>query len=586
MANDLRFRAWLEDQVSRPLGKINDGFDKLAGPNAKASFWGNVGAGVVAKGFDLVGDAAAAATDFIMDSIDAASDLNESASKSRVVFGDASRGIEEWSDTTASSMGISKRAALEAGSTFGNFFTGLGRGEAEAANMSKRMVGLAADLASFNNLDPTDVLDKLRAGLSGEAEPLRRVGVFLTEAKVKAKAMELGLADANGEVDEGAKVMARYQLILDSTSNAQGDFARTADGLANSQRTVNAQLEDGQAALGQKLLPAQLSVTRAQLDLFTALGAFGDALEGKVTPESLALARAFGQIDDAGLRAGLRAIEMKRQSDNLDESLRAERRAATNAAGALDKTADSAKGVGEEHEKATDKVRDLKEELLEEARTLIDNYYEPIEARQAIQRNNAEITAAKRILESGRASAAEKRDARSTITQAQKDNDRLALELLSTGQMSEKEKKALIKRVDEGVKSTTGRTRQYFKDLRAEINRIDGMTAYINFVTRIRSQGVGSAVHAGGFAEGGYIAPGQTGTVGEVAQESVQALPGGGVIVIPTGSPDGRGTRSGGGTVHVHFHSVATPSPSEGQRLAQAVIPELLREMRRQGLMN
>lgn len=584
MSNDLRFRAWLEDQVSKPLERINDGFDKLAGPNAKASFWGNVGAGAVKKGFDLVGDAAQAATDFVMDSIDAASDLAETQSKSNVVFGDSAKAMDEWGDTTASAMGISKQAALEAGATFGNFFVGLGQGEAQAADMSKRLVGLSSDLASFNNMDPTEVLDKLRAGLAGEAEPLRRVGVFLNEAKVKAKAMELGLGDAHGELTDGEKVLARYQIILDETSTAQGDFARTSEGLANQQRIANAELENSQAALGEKLLPAQLSATRAQLDLFTALGAYGDILEGRVTPESLALARAFGHISDEGLRAGLAAIEARSKLDFMAGALKDDSRAADDATGSLDKTADAAKTVGDEHAKAVEKVRDLKEELLDEARTLIDDYYEPIEARQAIQRNNAEITAAKRILESGRASTAEKRDARSTITQAQKDNDRLALELLATGTMTEKEKKALIKRVEDGVRTTTGRTRQYFRDLRAEINRIDGMTAYINFVTRIRSQGVGSAVHAGGFQHGGFIGPGQTGTVGEVAQETVHMLPGGGGIVIPTGSPDGRG--GGGGTIHVHFHAVATPSPSEGQRLARAVIPELVREMRRQGLMN
>jgi hypothetical protein len=105
------------------------------------------------------------------------------------------------------------------------------------------------------------------------------MGVFLSEAKVKAKAMEMGLADAHGELSEGAKVLARYQLILDETRTAQGDFARTSDQLANQQRIRNAELINAQAELGESFAPLELQITKWQRDFLRGIGVVADAWE-------------------------------------------------------------------------------------------------------------------------------------------------------------------------------------------------------------------------------------------------------------------------------------------------------------------
>ena len=185
----------------------------------------------------------------------AASSMNESLSKSQVVFGASAKGIEDWSKNAAKNFGQSRQEALEMAATFGNLFSAMGLGQRESAGLGTKIVELASDLASFNNIPIDEALIKLRAGLVGEAEPLRVLGVQLTEATVKAKAMQLGLADANGELSEGAKVQARYALIMEQTKNAQGDFARTADGAANSQRILSATWKDTQVTLGQIMLP-------------------------------------------------------------------------------------------------------------------------------------------------------------------------------------------------------------------------------------------------------------------------------------------------------------------------------------------
>jgi phage-related minor tail protein len=195
-------------------------------------------------------------------SIKAASDLDESLNKVNVVFGESSKEIIDWSKNAATSLGQSQQQALEATGTFGNLFTTMGLGHDTSAQMSMDIVQLASDLASFNNISPDEALLKLRAGLVGEAEPLRTLGVNLTAAAVKAKAMEMGLAGANGELSQAALVQARYALIMEQTANAQGDFARTSDGLANSSRIMKAEMADAAAKLGTQLLPMALMVVK------------------------------------------------------------------------------------------------------------------------------------------------------------------------------------------------------------------------------------------------------------------------------------------------------------------------------------
>ena len=209
--------------------------------------------------------------------VDAASDLNESINKVEVVFGSAAKEVEAFADKAATSVGMSKQVALEAAGTFGNLFTSMGLARQASADMSVGLVKLAADLASFNNLSPEVVLEKLRSGLVGEVEPLRVLGINLTQAAVKAKAMEMGLISAGEELTQAAALQARYALILEQTKNAQGDFARTSGGLANQMRILKAQWGDLKARLGQVFLPLVLTVTRALNGLLERLASWRGA---------------------------------------------------------------------------------------------------------------------------------------------------------------------------------------------------------------------------------------------------------------------------------------------------------------------
>lgn len=203
--------------------------------------------------------------------IEAASDLNESMSKATVVFGDSIAAIDAFGKTSAKAFGISKQLAYESTGTFGNLFTAIGLNQGAAADMSVDIVKLAADLASFNNLDPTLVLEKLRSGLVGEVEPLRSLGVNITEALVQQEALNMGLAKTASELTPAMKLQARYALIMKQTATAQGDFARTSDGLANTQRILKATLQDVSASIGTALLPGVLNIARAIQPVIQAL---------------------------------------------------------------------------------------------------------------------------------------------------------------------------------------------------------------------------------------------------------------------------------------------------------------------------
>jgi len=143
----------------------------------------------------------------------------------------------------------------------------MGVGKEEAAGLSTDVLQLGADLASFNNLDPTVTLEKLRAGLTGEAEGLKALGISLKASEVDHRALELAVADGRTEITEADRIMARYQIIMEQSSAAQGDFARTSDGLANQTRIAKAELADAGAALGRDFLPYALQGIQILRDL-------------------------------------------------------------------------------------------------------------------------------------------------------------------------------------------------------------------------------------------------------------------------------------------------------------------------------
>jgi hypothetical protein len=194
-------------------------------------------------------------TAFGVSAFKAASDAAELQSAFNQTFGDLSDTMNQWAEETGDALGRSTQSMQQLATTFGIFFNQAAPTRKEAAEMSKTFAVLAQDLASFYNLSEDDALAKLRSGLAGESEPLRDFGVFLTEASVASKALELGLAATTDEITEQDKILARYNLILEGTKNAQGDVARTSEGTANQMRAASAAFDELQVIVGTKLLP-------------------------------------------------------------------------------------------------------------------------------------------------------------------------------------------------------------------------------------------------------------------------------------------------------------------------------------------
>lgn len=207
-----------------------------------------------------------------MPAIKAASDLNETMSKSNVVFGDAAKSVQEFASNAARALGQSKQQALDAASTFAIFGKAAGLAGNDLAKFSTDFVTLASDLASFNNTSPEQAIQAIGAALRGETEPLRAYGVMLNDAALKQTALELGIYDGNDALTAQQKVLAAQKLIYEQTTLAQGDFARTSDGLANQTKIMTAELENAKTKIGEALLPVILEIMPHLVDLASWVG--------------------------------------------------------------------------------------------------------------------------------------------------------------------------------------------------------------------------------------------------------------------------------------------------------------------------
>lgn len=203
--------------------------------------------------------------------VGSASDLEETRAAVSQIFGSSAAELEGWARSAAGTFGQSQQQALNAAKTFAIFGQAAGLSGGDLVGFSSGLTELASDLASFNNTSPEQAIEAIGAALRGESEPIRAYGVMLDDATLKAHAMEMGIYDGNGALTQQQRVLAAQQAILAQTSNQQGDFARTSDGLANRQRVLAARFEDVKATLGQALLPVALRVAEGIGQAFTGL---------------------------------------------------------------------------------------------------------------------------------------------------------------------------------------------------------------------------------------------------------------------------------------------------------------------------
>lgn len=281
MANDeeLRITASMRDELSRPLENVREnvedvgdemdrtqrragtltttssrlttGLGKLGGVIRRGLV---VGLKAAAIGLAAVGTAAVLG---LGKAIQLAMDAGETFSKFTIVFGKNARAMDRWVIRTHKNFGITTKDLRDASSTFGVFGQAADIPNKVLPKFSKKLVQAGLDLSSFYNVDPGEVFMDLRSGLAGEAEPLRKYGIFLSEATLAAKAAQMGL---RGELTESEKVMVRQSLILAGMGKAEGDLARTSDSLSNKWRALKGRATELLTALGTGLMPVATKV--------------------------------------------------------------------------------------------------------------------------------------------------------------------------------------------------------------------------------------------------------------------------------------------------------------------------------------
>lgn len=187
--------------------------------------------------------------------IQAASDLEEVQNVVDVTFGDSAGKIEKWAKAAGQQFGLTETQAKKFTSTLGAMMKSAGLAGPEIVDMSTDLAGLAADMASFYNLDFETAFQKIRSGISGETEPLKQLGINMSVANLEAFALTKGITKAFNAMTQGEQTMLRYQYLMQATADAQGDFARTSDGYANAVRTLETNIETLKTSIGNVIIP-------------------------------------------------------------------------------------------------------------------------------------------------------------------------------------------------------------------------------------------------------------------------------------------------------------------------------------------
>lgn len=184
-----------------------------------------------------------------------ASDFDEALNKVRVSFGNASGFVEKFAKTTLDSFGIAEGSALDMAALFGDMGTSIGLSQSHAAKMSTTLVGLVGDLASFKNIRHDIAQTALASVFTGETESLKKLGVIMTQANLQQFALEQGITKTIKQMSEAEKVQLRFNFVLARTTNAQGDYARTSQGVANSIRDLQQRFQELGEQVGQIITP-------------------------------------------------------------------------------------------------------------------------------------------------------------------------------------------------------------------------------------------------------------------------------------------------------------------------------------------
>ncbi len=207
-----------------------------------------------------------------------ASDSQEIANLFGVSMGKMTADAEKFAQALNKNLGVSIQETRKALGEFNVLLRSLGIDDKPALAMSKAMTQLALDLSSFFNIPIEDAFLKLRAGIVGEVEPLRKLGIVLLQSRVKAEALARGMVVTGQKLNEAQKITARFNLIMRDSAAAQGDLARTSHLYANALRQMQGRIKDAGAAFGRFLLPMFTDMVKKIRDLIPPADEVGTSM--------------------------------------------------------------------------------------------------------------------------------------------------------------------------------------------------------------------------------------------------------------------------------------------------------------------
>lgn len=198
-----------------------------------------------------------------------------------VTFKDSSATMREWAETTGDVLGRSTKEMQESSVAFASLFN-KALDPDKANELTKQFSVLTQDLASFKDLSNDVAQQKLFSGLTGEAEPLKSVGVFINAAATEAKAFELGLEKVNGKFTDQQKIVARAALIQEQLADATGDVVRSQDSATNQLKRSQAAFEELRVVIGTKLLPILTPLIEKTASAFEWFGNLSDRTQNTI----------------------------------------------------------------------------------------------------------------------------------------------------------------------------------------------------------------------------------------------------------------------------------------------------------------
>ena len=251
----------------------------------------------------------------------------ESLNLFTVSLGEYAAEAQKYAENVAEIMGIDPAEWLRNQGVFMTLATGFGVVNDRAYTMSKNLTQLGYDLSSFFNISYEDAFQKLQSGISGELEPLRRLGYDLSVARLQQEALNLGITKSVNAMTQAEKAELRYYAIMTQVTTAQGDMARTLEAPANQLRILQAQVNQAARALGNIFIPMLNAVLPYAIALAKAIRLVADAIAslfGFALPEidysglGTAAGGAGDLADNLG-DAGKKAKEVKNALLGIDE---------------------------------------------------------------------------------------------------------------------------------------------------------------------------------------------------------------------------------------------------------------------------